>query len=152
VRARLTAVLVRPRSGLAILLVVLAAALVVGSGVGRSAAASPAARAAALETQIRCPSCEDVSVADSSAPTALTVRHEIQQWTAAGESNQQIENTLVDRYGIGILLSPPGRGLLGVVWLVPVVVGVVGLGYMAVFFWRRSRDLRRLRAGSGAVP
>lgn len=151
-RARLAALFGQPRTGLVILLVVLAAGLVVGSGVGRSAAASPADRAAALEAQIRCPSCQDVSVADSSAPTAIAVRHEIQQWTAAGESNQQIQNTLVARYGIGILLSPPGRGLLGVVWLVPVIVGVAGLGCMAVFFWRRSRDLRSLRAGTGAVP
>jgi len=152
VAARLVALFSRPRTGLAILLVVLAGGLVVGSGVGRSAAASPAQRAAALETQIRCPSCEDVSVADSSAPTAIAVRHEIQEWTAAGESTQQIENTLVARYGIGILLAPPGRGLLGVVWLVPLVVAVAGIGYMAVFFWRRTRELRTLRTDAGGIP
>ena len=57
----------RGRASFVLALAVLAAALVVGSGVTSSAAPTAAQRAAALETQIRCPSCEDVSVAQSSA-------------------------------------------------------------------------------------
>jgi cytochrome c-type biogenesis protein CcmH/NrfF len=54
--------------------VVLVVALLIGSGVFSSAPVTNAERAASIESVIRCPSCEDLSVADSSAPTAVTVR------------------------------------------------------------------------------
>lgn len=131
-----------------LLLVVLAAALVVGSGVVRGGPASPAQRAAALEAQLKCPSCEDVSVADSSAPTAVAVRRQVAAMIAAGRTNQEIETSLVARYGETILLAPPASGLAALVWIVPGVVGAGAVGTLGVFFWRRSKSFGRLRAAA----
>ena len=85
---------------------VLVVALVVGSGVFRSGAPTPAQRAYAIESVVRCPSCEDLSVADSTAQTAVTVRATVVRQLAQGRTNQQIEDYLAARYGSAIVLDP----------------------------------------------
>ena len=134
------------RASFVLALVALTVALVIGSGVTSSAAPSAAQRAAALDTQIRCPSCEDISVAQSSASSAIAVRREVASLAAAGESDRAIEQRLVAQYGPSILLSPPDSGLSSLVWLVPLVAGILALAALGAFFWRRSRSWRRLRA------
>ncbi len=135
----------RPWLGLGALLVVLAVALAIGSGVGSGGHPTNAQRATALEAQIRCPSCEDLSVAQSSASSAVAVRHQIATLVDEGRTDQQIEATLVDQYGTTILLRPPTSGLTSLVWILPAVAGGLALGALAVLFWRRSRALERLR-------
>jgi len=119
------------------LAVVLVVALVVGSGVLSSSPPTPAQRASAIESSIRCPSCEDLSVAESSASTAVTVRATVTQLIAAGRTDQQIESYLVDRYGSSIVLDPPARGWSLLVWLVPVVGGLAALVVLAGVLIRR---------------
>lgn len=135
------------RASFVLALVVLALALVVGSGVTSAAPSSASQRAAALDTQIRCPSCEDISVAQSSAASAIAVRHEVGRLAAAGMSDRVIEERLVAQYGPSILLQPPDSGLSSLVWLLPLFGGLLAVGGLSVFFWRRSRTWRRLRTG-----
>jgi cytochrome c-type biogenesis protein CcmH len=134
-----------PFLGLAALLVVLAVALAIGNGLGSSAPPTLAQRAAAIEGNLRCPSCEDLSVAQSTTSSALAVRREVNQLLAAGASDAQIEQRLVAQYGPSILLRPPTSGLSAVVWILPAVAGALALGALGTLFWRRSRQLSRLR-------
>jgi cytochrome c-type biogenesis protein CcmH len=117
---------------------VLLVALVIGAR-HPGPAVSPAQRSAAIDAVLRCPSCEDVSVAQSSAPAALAIRHIVAQRVAAGQSDATIEAYLVSRYGQGILLRPPTSGGTSVLWVVPVVAVAAGIGVFGVFFWRRRR-------------
>jgi cytochrome c-type biogenesis protein CcmH len=143
----------RPRShtgnvASAVALVVIAAvALGIGSGVGRSSPPTLGARAASLEAKIKCPSCEDISVAQSDASSAIEARHQITAMLARGATDAQIERSFVARYGQSILLVPPSSGLGALVWLIPLVAAVLALGALGVLFWRRQRALTRLRAG-----
>jgi cytochrome c-type biogenesis protein CcmH/NrfF len=129
-------------------LVVLGLALAVGAGVGSSSPQTEAERAASIEAQVRCPSCDDLSVLQSAASSAVAVRHQIAGEVAAGESTQRIEAQLVDQYGPSILLAPPKSGLSSLVWYVPAVAGAAALCVLATFFWRRSRKWRLLRQGA----
>lgn len=138
----------RPWIGPVVLLVVLAAALVVGSGVGQGGHPTAAQRASALDAELRCPSCEDLSVAQSSASTAVAVRHEVLRLTRRGESDQQIEDALVGQYGTAILLRPPTSGLASLVWIVPAVAGIAAAAALGVLFWRRGHQMAELRRGS----
>ncbi len=140
------------RASFVLALVALAVALVIGSGVASSAPPTAAQRAAALETLIRCPSCEDLSVAQSTASSAIAVRHEVTQLVATGASDQAIEQRLVAQYGPSILLSPPDSGLSSLVWLLPLVAGVLAVAILTAFFWRRSRTWRQLRARIARAP
>ena len=77
-----------------------------------------------LETLVKCPACEDLSVAQSNATSAIAVRHEIAQRVRAGESDNQILTALESVYGSSILLSPSTSGLGTLLWVVPILVVV----------------------------
>jgi cytochrome c-type biogenesis protein CcmH len=98
-----------------------------------------AQRAAAIDKNLKCPSCEAISVEDSSASTAAAVRQLVLTRVRQGQSTQQIEDYLVSRYGPSILLRPPTTGVTAVVWVVPVVAAAGGLAGLALLFWRRRR-------------
>lgn len=138
---------VRTRLSVAALVIIAAVTLVIGSGVGRSSTPSLAVRAAALESRIKCPSCEDLSVAQSEASSAISARREIVSMLKAGSTDAQIEASFVSRYGPSILLEPSSSGLGVLVWVVPLAAAVLALSGLAVLFWRRQRELQRLRAG-----
>ena len=123
-------------------------ALAIGSGVGQGGHQSPDQRAAALDAQLRCPSCDDLSVAQSSASAAVAVRHEVLHLARRGWSDQRIDDRLVGQYGPTILLRPPTSGLASLVWIVPAVAAAGALAALGALFWRRSRQMARLREGS----
>jgi cytochrome c-type biogenesis protein CcmH len=129
----------------AALVVTAAVALAIGSGLGRSSPPTLAERAAALESKLRCPSCEDVSVAQSDASSALAARHTITTMLGQGKSDAQIEQAFVDRWGPSILLEPPASGLSVLVFVVPAVAAALSLAALVALFWRRQRALRALR-------
>ncbi|HWD53361.1 MAG TPA: cytochrome c-type biogenesis protein CcmH [Acidimicrobiales bacterium] len=119
---------------------VLVVALVIGSGVLNSAPVTPAQRAVAIETRIKCPSCEDLSVANSSAQTAVIVRGTVGQLIGEGKSDQQIEAYLVSRYGSAIVLVPPASGWSLLVWVLPLGGGAVALAVLTVVLVRKRRN------------
>lgn len=128
------------------LAVVLAVALAIGAS-RSGASATSTQRAATIDSALRCPSCEDLSVADSSSASAVEIRRIVLQKVRQGESTTQIETFLESRYGVGILLSPPASGISAAVWVVPLLAvmgGIVGLG---VVFWRRRRVVPAQVAG-----
>ena len=117
------------------------AALVVVFGVALLVSAnqsSAASRAAHLESLVKCPSCEDLSVAQSNATTAVAVRHEIVADVAAGKSDNQILTSIENAYGTSILLSPPTSGLGVLLWIVPlgVVLALIVVGLRLRRRWR----------------
>jgi cytochrome c-type biogenesis protein CcmH/NrfF len=133
---------------IALPLVVLAVALVIGSGVLSAKPQTATQRADALESVVRCPSCIDVSVAQSEATTAITVRHEIERLVADGRSTAQIKARLVSQYGPTILLEPGG---FPIIWIVPIVLGAGALGVIGVLFWRRSRQFAATKEAQTTV-
>ncbi len=117
---------------------VLAVALAIGAS-RPNASSTAAQRAAAIDSDLRCPSCEGISVADSSAPAAVAIRRAVAARVSEGQSTAQIEGFLEGRYGLGILLRPPASGLSAAVWVVPLAAVTVGVLGLVVFFWRRRR-------------
>jgi cytochrome c-type biogenesis protein CcmH len=110
-----------------------------------SGSQSPAARAHDLETELKCPECQGLSVADSQAPTSRAIRADIKRRIKAGESDGQIRQAYVDTYGESILLSPQDSGVSLLVWILPIVVLALGATGI-VFALRRNRDQPHLHA------
>ena len=100
-------------------------------------------RAHELATEIRCPDCEALSVADSSSSSAQAIRADLVRRTRAGESDAEIRSVYVARYGVSILLKPQSSGLGILVWGLPVLafaLGAAGLAF-ALARWRRQPRL-----------
>lgn len=80
------------------------------------------ARALALMENLRCIQCQGQSIHDSDAPIAEAMRHEVRSRVAAGQSDAQITNWLVERYGEWVSFSPPSHGAGLLLWLVPLLL------------------------------
>jgi cytochrome c-type biogenesis protein CcmH len=110
-------------------------------------------RAHTLATELRCPDCEGLSVADSSTPSAQAIRADLGRRTNAGQSDSSIRSVYVARYGTSILLNPPASGLSLLVWVLPVIALALGAGGLAFAFrrWRREPRLRATDADEALV-
>ncbi|NNE96669.1 MAG: cytochrome c-type biogenesis protein CcmH [Acidimicrobiales bacterium] len=85
-------------------------------------------RAEILNDQFACPTCDGQSVAESNAAVAATIRQFIRDEVAAGSSDTEIRDALVQSYGTEVLLNPPSSGVATLVWVLPVVVLAGGAG------------------------
>ncbi len=118
------------------LVVVVGVALGVGSSHG-GPPATPAQRATSIDALVRCPSCDGISVEDSSASTAVAIRQAVAARIRAGQTDAQIDAFLVSRYGPDILLRPPVQGWTAWLWLLPPAVLVAAAVGVVTVLWRR---------------
>lgn len=102
------------------------------------------ARARALSAELRCLVCQNQSIDDSNAPLARELRLLVRERLVAGDTDQQIIDFLVERYGQFVLLKPQFNAVTAVLWVAPIVL-LVGGGVLA---WRVVR--RRSASGSTA--
>ena len=92
------------------------------------ALADPAleARARDLSADLRCLVCQNQSIDDSHAPLAKDLRLLVRERLAAGDSDDQVRNYLVQRYGDFVLLKPPLRIGTLLLWGAPLMVLLAG--------------------------
>ena len=93
-----------------------------------------------VASQVRCPTCRQLSAAESDAPAAEAVRVAIAAHVGRGESDAEIRAFLVDSYGKDILLKPGRSGVAGLIWALPVAAFVCALAGLAFAFrrWHRT--------------
>ena len=134
--SRLADQLARPW-GWAVLGAVAVALLALGSV--HPALPSAQQRIAELESVIKCPSCADLSIAQSNDPVAAAVRAEVVRLVGAGASDAAVERRVVAQFGSTVLLVPPGHGIDAALWVLPVVALASGAGGIALVLLRRRR-------------
>lgn len=127
----------------------MAAVLLVALAIGATDERAPRTEADqvnALASEIQCPTCAGLSAAESDAAAAQAVRDEIRTRLRAGESDAEIRAYFVSRFGRGILLRPESSGVAGLVWALPVALGLLAVGALVATFrrWKRER--------AGAAP
>jgi cytochrome c-type biogenesis protein CcmH len=93
-----------------------------------------------IANELRCPVCIAESVGDSASPIAVRMREEIQEQLDEGKSEREILAFFQERYGDWILLNPPKRGVHLLVWLLPLVVAVVGVGLLMMYLKRWTKQ------------
>lgn len=103
---------------------------------------SPAARANRLAHELRCPTCESESVANSQSPASVAIRADIKRRIAAGESDGAIKSAYVAIYTQYVLLSPDSHGIGLIVWGAPVAALILGAGGLALALRRWGRQPR----------
>lgn len=118
------------------------ACLVVAAAAGVLPASDLDAQAQTIASRLRCPVCQNESVADSPSELSAQMRTLIRAKLQAGESPDQITAYFVAKYGEWILLEPPRRGILWLVWLAPVIALGAGIAVAMTFLRRVSRPAR----------
>ncbi len=96
------------------------------------------ARARALSQGLRCMVCQNESIDDSHAPLAHDLRLLVRERIKAGDSDAQVLDFLVARYGEFILLKPPLGWNTVALWGLPPVAVLLGIGLLIVAARRRS--------------
>lgn len=97
------------------------------------------ARARALSREYRCMVCQNQSIDDSDAPLARDLRLLVRERIAAGDTDTQVTDFLVARYGEFVLLKPRVSRETLLLWLLPPAV-LVG-GVLALWLHLRRRSL-----------
>ena len=112
------------------------------------------ARARAISKQLRCMVCQNESIDDSEASLAHDLRMLVRERLKAGDSDKQVVDYLVGRYGEFILLKPPLSWNTVALWGMPPAVLLIGAGVIFVVLRRRatgpSQDAAKLTAAEEA--
>ena len=103
------------------------------------------ARARAISKGIRCVVCQNQSIDDSDATLARDLRILVRERLTAGDSNTQVVDYLVSRYGDFILLKPPFKVGTFVLWLGPFALFALAFLVGIIFFRRQKAALNRPR-------
>ena len=110
-----------------------------------------------LLKEVRCLVCQNQPIGDSNAPLAADLRREIRSRLEQGESEADVKQFLLARYGDFVLYRPRFTAQTALLWLAPVLLLLLG----AVSLWRviqrraslpipsEEDDLQRLRRESG---
>jgi cytochrome c-type biogenesis protein CcmH len=100
------------------------------------------ARARALSKELRCMVCQNQSIDDSDAPLARDLRLLVRERLQGGDSDRQVINFLVARYGEFVLLRPRLSWHTALLWFAPPVL--LGGGAIALVLVARRRKRRGL--------
>lgn len=104
-------------------------------------------RAREISKGLRCLVCQNQSIDDSDATLARDLRVLVRERLVAGDSNDQVTDYVVSRYGDFVLLKPPFKTSTLVLWIGPFVFLLIGLMALMLLFRKRKQVV----AGS-AVP
>ncbi len=96
------------------------------------------ARARAIGAELRCVVCQNQSIDDSDAALAGDLRVILRERLAAGDSDRQAINYIVERYGHFVLLKPPFEAQTLLLWLGPGLVLISGGIGVALYVRRRA--------------
>lgn len=105
-------------------------------------------RARELSKEIRCLVCQNESIDSSNAQLAKDLRVIVRERLVAGDSDREVYDYLVARYGDYVLLRPPMRPETYFLWYGPVVVLLLGAAGIGVYFMR----LKKRAAGEALAP
>ena len=95
----------------------------------------------AIAKRLACPTCQGESIYVSRAPAADSLRAEIaRQVASAQRTDDEIIAYIENRFGSSVLLVPRSDGLDSLIWILPVALGILGAGGLALVFvrWRTS--------------
>lgn len=102
------------------------------------------ARFQQLSAELRCPMCQNETLADSNAPIAHDLRRQVFEMIQAGKSDAEIKRYLVDRYSAFVLYKPPVEPSTWLLWFGPFALLLAG----ACVVYMNVRRRRRLQAGA----
>ena len=87
--------------------------------------------------ELRCLVCQNQTIADSNAPLAQDLRREVREMIAAGKTDEQIRDFMIERYGDFVLYRPRMTAANFLLWAGPVIMLLVGV-FIVIRYIRRQ--------------
>ncbi len=97
-------------------------------------------RARAISQQLRCLVCQNESIDSSNADVARDLRQVVRERLVAGDSDAEIVEFVVGRYGDFVLLNPPLRSRTVLLWAAPAILALAGA--LLIFLFYRNMGSR----------
>jgi cytochrome c-type biogenesis protein CcmH len=101
-------------------------------------------RARAISGQLRCMVCQNQSIDDSNAELARDLRILVRERISGGDTDGQVIDYVVSRYGEFVLLNPRLSAKTIILWAAPILLLLIGAGTILVFI--RTRPSQRMVA------
>ena len=108
-----------------------------------------------IEALVIAPCCWSQQVSVHSSPAATEMRQNIRERLSAGQSRAQILEAYTTEYGDRILAEPPAKGFNRVLYVLPPILGLAGIGLLVVVvrrFTSRSQGAAAEPGASASVP
>lgn len=93
-----------------------------------------------LINELRCLVCQNQNLADSNAELAQDLRKEVYQMIQKGQSNDEIVDFMVTRYGDFVLYRPPFNSTTLILWLGPFII-LTGAVIFLILFIRKKKSV-----------
>lgn len=104
------------------------------------------ARARVISQDIRCLVCQNQSIDDSNADLARDLRIIVRERLVEGDTDREVKEFLVERYGDYVLLTPPLNIGTMLLWIGPFLL--VAIGGAIILMWYRSRHAGGISGGA----
>lgn len=89
-----------------------------------------------ISNDLRCPTCQGLSVKDSTAKFSLQIKAKVRKMVIEGQSAEDIKDYFVSRYGAWILMAPKMEGIGLFFWLLPVAGFLLAGGLIGLRLYR----------------
>ena len=97
-------------------------------------------RARDISQELRCLVCQNQSIDDSDADLARDLRILVRERLVAGDTDEEVIDYIVERYGDYVLLNPPLKPETYILWISPAVLAFLALIAVIAFYRRKQRE------------
>ena len=97
-------------------------------------------RARHISKDLRCLVCQNQSIDDSDAPLARDLRLLVRERLIQGDTDNEVFDYVVSRYGDFVLLRPPVKAVTAILWLGPAIFVLIGFIGLIRYFRRQTAD------------
>ncbi len=122
-------------------IILLAVGLIItANSTGSDSVETDPERVQRLRENFACPECDGQSIAESNAAVAATISRVIESEVAAGSTDTQIRNLLLDDWGQEILLNPTSEGIGFWVWFFPTLTILIAAALLGAWLFLLSKE------------
>jgi len=91
-----------------------------------------------ISAELRCLVCQNQTIADSSAGLAVDLKNQVREMVKTGQSQKDIVDYMVKRYGDFVLYRPPMKATTVLLWVGPFLLLLIGLTILVVNLRKRT--------------